>query len=142
MRRARETAAPLAARLDHRIDRVPRVAEFDHASDVYIPLEQLKAEDPAAWRAYVAGGYGEGLDFDAFHTRAIEALEEIIVRHAGQRVAVVCHGGIVNVFSAHVLGLPPRLFFEPDYASIHRYVAARSGERSIFCLNERARDLA
>lgn len=137
--RARETAEPLAERLALRPLIEPRVAEFDRAADRYVPLEELKAEDPEAWRAFVQGGYGQGVDFDAFCAEAIGALEEMIDRHPGGRVAVVCHGGVVNVWTAHVLGMKPALFFAPDYASVHRYVAARSGERSIDCLNERAR---
>lgn len=139
MLRARETAEPLAERLGLTPVAEPRIAEFDQASDQYVPLEQIKAEDPEAWRAFVQGGYGDGIDFETFCKDAIAALEEIIDRHAGGRVAVVCHGGVINVFTAHVLGLPAKLFFAPDYASVHRYVAARSGERSIDALNERAR---
>jgi probable phosphoglycerate mutase len=52
-------------------------------------------------------------------------------------VAVFCHGGVINVWTAHVLGMAPRLFFEPGYASVHRYLCARSGERNVVALNER-----
>lgn len=139
MRRARETAEPLArARgLDVRVE--PRVAEFDQHAAAYVPLEELKAEDPEAWRAFVQGGYGEGLDLECFRRNVVEALETLVTESPGQRVAVVCHGGVINFWTAHVLGLAPRLFFAPDYASIHRFVAARSGERSIDTLNERPR---
>jgi probable phosphoglycerate mutase len=139
MRRARETAEPLArARgLDVRVE--PRVAEFDQHAAVYVPLEELKAEDPEAWRAFVQGGYGEGLDLERFRRDVVEALEALVTESPGQRVAVVCHGGVINFWTAHVLGLTPRLFFAPDYASIHRFVAARSGERSVDTLNERPR---
>ena len=139
LRRARETAAPLLATRDLELALEPRVAEFDQHSAVYVPLEQLKAEDPERWRAFVQGGYGDGVDFEAFCGDVVASVEEVVARHSGGRVAVVCHGGVINVYTAHVLGLPLRLFFQPDYASIHRYVAARSGERSIVCLNERAR---
>ena len=49
-----------------------------------------------------------------------------------------CHGGVINVWTAHVLGMAPRLFFEPVYASVHRYLCARSGERNLVSLNETA----
>jgi probable phosphoglycerate mutase len=52
-------------------------------------------------------------------------------------VAVFCHGGVINVWTAHVLGLAPRLFFEPGYTSVHRYMCARSGQRNVLALNER-----
>ncbi|MBW2315170.1 MAG: histidine phosphatase family protein [Deltaproteobacteria bacterium] len=139
MRRARETAAPLLATRGLEALLEPRVAEFDQHSEIYIPLEQLKAEDPERWRAFVQGGYGDGVDFESFCADVVNGLEEIIERHPGERVAVVCHGGVINVWTAHVLGMPMRLFFQPDYASVHRFVAARSGERSVFALNERAR---
>ena len=38
----------------------------------------------------------------------------------------------------HVLGMAPRLFFEPAYTSLHRYLCARSGERNLVSLNETA----
>ena len=66
MRRARETAAPLLASRGLEALLEPRVAEFDQNSEVYVPLEQLKAEDPERWRAFVQGGYGEGIDFESF----------------------------------------------------------------------------
>jgi len=139
LRRARETAAPLLAPRGLDLALEPRVAEFDQHSDLYIPLEQLKAEDPRRWLAFVQGGYGDGVDFEAFCKDVVDSIEEIVARHSGGRVAIVCHGGVINVYTAHVLGLPLRLFFQPGYASVHRYLAARSGERSIVCLNERAR---
>ena len=49
-----------------------------------------------------------------------------------------CHGGVINVWTAHVLSMTPRLFFEPDYTSIHRFMCARSGQRNVVSLNERA----
>ena len=139
LRRARETATPLLEPRGLELALEPRVAEFDQHSDVYVPLEQLKAEDPERWLAFVQGGYGDGVDFVGFCRDVVEGLEEIIERHGGERIAVVCHGGVINVWTAHVLGMPLRLFFQPDYASVHRYVAARSGERSVDSLNERAR---
>jgi probable phosphoglycerate mutase len=56
----------------------------------------------------------------------------------------VCHGGTVNVFLAHVLGLDRPLFFEPEYTSISRVAASRNGPRSVVSINETGhlRDLA
>ena len=56
--------------------------------------------------------------------------------HPGQRVAVVCHGGVINAYTGHVLGVDNPLFFLPEYTSITRVFAASSGERSIHTLNE------
>jgi probable phosphoglycerate mutase len=45
---------------------------------------------------------------------------------------------VINVWAAHVLGIEPRVFFEADYTSLNRFLAARSGQRAVVSLNERA----
>ena len=45
---------------------------------------------------------------------------------------------MINAWASTVLGLPVTLFFNPDYTSINRFMAASSGERSIVSLNETA----
>lgn len=135
MRRARQTAAPLAALLGLEPVVEPGVTEYDALSPSYVPLEELKA-DKEAWRAWLAEN--AALDREAFRYQVVEALERICTTHRGERVVVICHGGVVNIWASHVLGLGDRLFFEPSYTSISRFLAASSGERSIVSLNETA----
>lgn len=135
MVRARQTAEPFAAAGGHAVNLHPGVVEFDRDSGAYTPLEVLKQEDYEAWKRFVAGGAS---DIEGFQAMVVDALEEIIATHSGQRVAVFCHGGVINVWTAHILGMSPRLFFEPGYTSVHRYLCARSGERNVVALNERA----
>jgi len=136
MIRAVETARPYVSALGHQLKLHEGVVEFDRDTGTYVPLEVLKREDYAAWRAFVSGEVGT--DITTFQKMVVTALEEIVESHPGQRVAVFCHGGVINVWTAHILGMAPRLFFEPGYASVHRYLCARSGERNIVALNERA----
>lgn len=136
MRRAVQTAEPFASLAGREIRHHEGVVEFDRSSGVYIPTEELKRENYAAWQAMAEGG--DGVDMAAFQTTVVSALEEIIAAHPGQRVAVFCHGGVINVWAAHVLGIPPKVFFEADYTSINRFMAARSGQRNVLSLNERA----
>ena len=136
MRRAVQTAEPLAAQAGHQIRQHAGIVEFDQASGTYIPTEELKRENFALWQAMATGAHG--VDMSAFQARVVEAMEEIIATHAGHRVAVFCHGGVINVWAAHVLGMAPRVFFEADYTSINRFVCARGGQRSVVSLNERA----
>ena len=67
---------------------------------------------------------------------ATKAIENIIDANSGRKVAVVCHGGVINFYMAHVIRVDRRVFFEPAYTSINRILAARSGERSVQSLNE------
>jgi len=136
MQRARQTAEPLAALTGLPIDLDPRIVEFDAASEEYVPMEELKRADPAAWKEFVTGGYTARTDFDAFVATAVAGLQQMIDDNPGRRIAVFCHGGVINSWATHVLGLPPQLFLDAHYASISRFLAASTGERSIASLNE------
>jgi probable phosphoglycerate mutase len=140
MLRAHQTAEPLARAKQLELVLEPGVAELDESSSIYIPLDELKASDPARWRALVQGGLYAGIDLTAFQSRVTATLERIIAAHPGQRVAVVCHGGVINGWARHVLRIadPNPLFFDPAYTSINRFLAAKSGERSLVSLNEAA----
>jgi probable phosphoglycerate mutase len=136
MLRAIQTAEPFTALTGHELRRHDGIVEFDRGSGAYTPMEVLKREDYAAWKAFADGGHD--IDIEAFQKMVVAALEEIVTGHPGRRVAVFCHGGVINVWTAHVLGMAPRLFFEPGYASVHRYMCASTGQRNVVSLNERA----
>jgi probable phosphoglycerate mutase len=138
MRRALQTAAPLAATQGVPVITIDEVAEWDRHSNEYIPLEELKASGDPRWQLLVRGEWPprelSPLDFRA---QVVGKLEELIAAHGGQRIAVVCHGGVIAGYLTHVLGIAePHSFFYPNYTSIHRVAAARSGERSIVTINE------
>lgn len=136
LRRARETAAPLATRHALELQIADGVREYDADSDFYIPMEELKEHDYARWKQLVTGAYAPEADFLAFHKLVVATVEEIIDANAGRRVAVFCHGGVINAWATHVLGLRPQLFVDVTYTSVNRFFAASTGERSLGSLNE------
>jgi probable phosphoglycerate mutase len=137
MRRARQTAEALerALRLAARVE--PGVVEMDHLSQTYIPIDQLKREDYPRWQALIQGGelWGD-VDVPAFRAAVVEALERAIAAHRGGRIAVVCHGGVVNAWAGHVLGVDDPFFLDVAYTGVSRFLAASTGERSVMSLNE------
>ena len=136
MRRARETAAPLATRLNCNPTVHDAIAEYDRAASHYIPMEELKREDYAAWKEFVDGGYGDDYDMATFAKTVVAGMEEIITSHPGHRVAAFCHGGVINAWASHVLDMRPSLFIDVAYGSINRFLCASTGERNIRSLNE------
>jgi len=140
MVRARETAVPLAAARGLEPVVTEGVAEFDKDADSYVPMEELKAAGDPRWQEIVDGGYfGDGdLTPEQFQSTVVEAVEGIIAANAGATVAVVCHGGVINAYVAHVLGIDDLLFFEPGYTSVNRIRASRRGHRMVVSLNETA----
>jgi probable phosphoglycerate mutase len=138
MQRAQQTASPLAAVQGLTIQTVDGVAEFDKNSNQYVPVEELKATNDPRWQEMLRGEWTSSDETEEeFIGRIVNSVEQIISNHASQRVAIVCHGGVINAYICHVLGLAnQRGFFYPNYTSIHRIAAAGSGERSIVTLNE------
>jgi len=134
MRRAIQTAEPFAAGAGLAINTHDDIAEFDRGTGAYTPMEELKRDDYAAWLAFAQGQHE--VDIVGFQAAVVKALEAIVDANPGRRVAVFCHGGVINVWTAHVLGMAPRLFFEPVYTSIHRYMCARSGQKNLVSLND------
>lgn len=134
LRRAQETAEPLARLLELEVATVDGLAEFDRNAPWYIPIEELKAADDPRWHAMVAGDWD--LDPDEFQRSVVAAVDGIIAGHPGRTVAAVCHGGTINAYLSAILGLEKLMFFVPDYTSVSRVRASRSGPRSLVSLNE------
>jgi probable phosphoglycerate mutase len=140
LRRALQTAEHVAARTGHELLVDDELAEWDRDSHFYIPYEELKAEKDERWDDLISGRWGGDGEVDqaTFQAVVVEAVERVIDANPGRNVAVVCHGGVINAYLAHLLGLGQALFFEPFYTGISRVMAARTGERQLRSINEHA----
>lgn len=135
--RARQTARESADRSGLEICIDDRLKDANAEADRYVPLETERTRDPVAYRARLAA-YRDSPRLSGIAHRVVEALDDWTSRCRGERVAVFCHGSVVNVYAAHVLGLQQRAFLEADYASAHRFLVSGSGVRSVQSLNETA----
>jgi probable phosphoglycerate mutase len=140
LRRATETAAPIAAAHGMEVEVIDGLCEWDANSDHYIPVEELRETKDDRWLAMIEGRWEDygGENPEVFRARVVPVLEEIIAAHPGETVVAVCHGGVINVYLAALLGLSHHLWFDPGYTSVSRVRAARSGPRSLTSLNETA----
>lgn len=139
LQRARQTAAPLASALGVEVVVDTELSEWDREATSYIPVEELKATKDERWMAMVEGNFDTAdVDPVAFKEGVVRAIEHVITGNPGGSVAVVCHGGVINAYLAHILGIERPLWFEPRYTSIHRVLASRRGDRSLQTLNETA----
>ncbi len=138
--RAVQTAEPIAAAKGLRINIVDDVAEWDRNASAYVPTEELKATNDPRWQAMVRGEWTVDDDtLEGFSSRVVLAIEALINAHKGRRIVVSCHGGVINAYLAHVIGLPvSKGFFYPNYTSIHRVMASQGGHRSVMTVNETA----
>jgi probable phosphoglycerate mutase len=139
MVRARETAAPVAAAHGLEVVIDNDLAEFDREATSYIPYEEMKASKDPRFLAMIEGNLDEfETDPAEFQAGVVAALERVIEANPSRKVAVVCHGGVINAYTAHVAGISRIMWFEIQYASISRVVASTKpgGPRSIVTLNE------
>ncbi|MEO6988424.1 MAG: histidine phosphatase family protein [Aquihabitans sp.] len=136
MRRARETALPLAAALDRETTVIEDLKEFDAHLPTYVPVEELRA-DAEAWEAAMVQWLSPEAEVgrQAFRSTVVQAIDAIAATPGLDRVAVVCHGGVINAYLSQALNLPGTIFFEPAYTSVSR-VRARDGHRQVVSVNE------
>jgi probable phosphoglycerate mutase len=140
LQRAYQTALPIATRRDLDVTVIDAVAEWDRNSSEYVPIEELKAANDPRYHAMMRGEWTAREETpEEFSERVVTSLDALIDAHPGQRIAVSCHGGVINAYLLHVLGLPVGPgFFYPNYTSIHRVAASRGGVKSILTVNETA----
>lgn len=130
LQRAQETAQLLRAELPtapaggvvdglHEVELYRHVPQDKSVDEVLSP-EQLRAAGEAFRRTRQFGSFPTGESSEELRARAVAAIGKLVSRHHGERFAIVGHGGLMNAFLAHVLGLEADMFFFPAHASVTR----------------------
>jgi broad specificity phosphatase PhoE len=70
-----------------------------------------------------------------FRKRCVNAIEAVIAHHPAQRIAVACHGGVINAYIGHILGIEVDMWFRPGHTAVN-VVLAKDGIRSLRSLND------
>ncbi|HEY5625454.1 MAG TPA: histidine phosphatase family protein [Dehalococcoidia bacterium] len=144
LKRAMETAEAIAHH--HKslelqiIDDLREVEVFrdvppDKTAIEYVGRELLLAArqrmlDERTWDVYP---YTEP-SFD-FRKRTINAVESCIARNEGERIVIVCHGGVINSYMGHIIRSDYDMFFRPAHASVNIAVAG-DGRRVLRLIND------
>lgn len=136
MARAKDTAGHLADAFSLTPTEEPDFCEFDRGAKAYIPLEELDRDHPHM-QALIDDWVGPGgaSRRAAFQARVLAALTRHLAAADAERIALVCHGGVINVILAHVLTTEQMMFFQPDYTSVSR-VAVNGDRFRILSINE------
>jgi broad specificity phosphatase PhoE len=135
-RRAIGTAAPVAAARRLTVEIEDRFAEYDRELPVYIPIEEIRAENPQEWARMAEGHLPSTVDEDAFRARVRAAVDHVAASAEHEdTVAVFSHGGVINVVLHEILGTRRVLSFPIDYVSVTRLLFSRSGRASVVAVN-------
>ncbi|RZI95345.1 MAG: histidine phosphatase family protein [Variovorax sp.] len=109
--RAQQTAAPAAQQLRLPVVTTVSLREQHFGIVEGMRADEIQAQHPRAWEAWLAfsedNAMPEGESPREFHARIVGALGAIATQHAGQRVLVVTHGGVLDMVwrTANGLGL-------------------------------------
>jgi probable phosphoglycerate mutase len=71
-----------------------------------------------------------------FRKRTVNAIEAIAATHEGQRVVIACHGGVINAYVGHCLGLLTDMFFRPAHTAVNVVLAGHHGVRALQALGD------
>ena len=139
LERARETAAPIAARLGIEACVRDDLTEVDFGAWTGLPLDVL-ARLPE-WQRFNAHRATSGIPGGEHPTdvqsRAVAALEELRARHRGTTIALVSHAEVIRSAVLHYLGMSLDHFhrIEISAASVTTLEIADEGPR-LLCINE------
>jgi 2,3-bisphosphoglycerate-dependent phosphoglycerate mutase len=123
--RARETIAPYLEATERTATYLDDLAEW-HAGDWELKeFEELLTEHPEMPArvlfqdpVFVLAPNSEPVD--AFRRRVVGAVEEALASHPDGDIWVVCHGGVINAYIGHLLGVEDQeMFFLPPNTSIN-----------------------
>jgi broad specificity phosphatase PhoE len=135
-RRAIQTAEPVATARRLAVEIDDRFAEYDRELAVYIPIEQIRDENPQEWARMAEGHLPSTVDEDAFRARVCAAVDDVAsAAEHEDTVVVFSHGGVINVLLHEILGTKRVLSFPIDYASVTRLLFSRSGQASVATVN-------
>ena len=109
--RAVETAEAVAARLGLKVSVDDRLAEFNVDTSLAASFDERP--DLLVWHPDHTSVDGETLA--RFASRVAEFHEEIVIRHLGQRVVVVCHAGTIDEAIRWSLGIDPRIPLQHEF---------------------------
>ena len=115
LRRARETAEIVAARLTLEVEPVEGLREIDVGAWSGLTRTEVEQRFPQAYARWVdraPHGFEDGETYDELAARVIPALRKLAERHPSDAVLVVTHGGPSRVMQAHAAGI--------DYAEARR----------------------
>jgi len=142
LRRARQSATPLAGARGLEPTVVAALREVAMGRWEGLTFGEIRDRDPALlaqWLANLATcGFPDGETLADLRARVLPALDAILARHAGRRVAVVAHGGTNRIILAEALGLPLGhiLRLAQDYAG-WSLVEYRASGPVLHALNQR-----
>lgn len=142
--RASQTAQAVAGHHGLEPVVVPELREVDPYRDVPNGAPPDAGRSPAFWQGMQARWPHErrwalspvGETGAELRERVVSSIEGLLALHPGKHVAVVSHGGVINAYLAHLLGIEADMVFLPAHTSVTR-LRVLGDRRVLHSANER-----
>jgi broad specificity phosphatase PhoE len=108
LRRAYETATIVGDSLALQVTAIPELREIDTGEWSGLTQSEIEKQYPDAWARWREYGRGweRGETYGDLGRRVVPALLSVGERHAGARILVVTHGGVIRTALAYAAGIP------------------------------------
>jgi 2,3-bisphosphoglycerate-dependent phosphoglycerate mutase len=111
LQRAQQTAAALARVWQLEVHPLPAFREQSFGILEGMEVAAVPVQHPDLWAHWVNHATdfalpGGGESLRQFHDRVIEGVRQLAVAHPGRRLAVVTHGGVLDMLWRHAKSLP------------------------------------
>ncbi len=71
-----------------------------------------------------------------FHKRTVNTIEAIAAGNRGKRIVIACHGGVINAYIGHTIGVPTDMFFFPAHTAVNVVLWGPHGGRALQSLGD------
>lgn len=110
LKRAHDTALPTAELLGLRVRPEPGLRERCYGVLEGLAMDSLDTLAPLAAAAWKSRDPSRALDggetLGQFHGRVVATVDDVAQRHAGERVLLFTHGGVLDIVWRHAQGIP------------------------------------
>jgi alpha-ribazole phosphatase len=137
MQRCLEFARWLSGERGLPLEVIDDLREVGFGSWEGVQRDVLREEHSAEYEAFYADPVNcrpAGAEpLEAFAARIAAVYDDLARRHAGQRLLVVCHAGVIRATLGHVVRMPALNWYrtEVDNAAVSRFVHDRRGARLV-----------
>lgn len=110
LERAMQTARPVVQGDERGIRREPRLRERHFGALQGLTGEEARNRKAQIWQSYKARvpdeDLGGGESLLVFSRRVVDFIDQVLQAHAGGRVLLVSHGGVLDMAYRHATGMP------------------------------------
>jgi len=107
LKRAKETASYIKKGKGFFVKELDSLRELNFGVAEGLIVEEIKEKHPQVYedmeKDYIGAKFPEGESLEDMHNRVSQAIDDILVKHDGQSIALVAHSGVIRSIISHLI---------------------------------------